>query len=69
MPSVVNEHNRDILALYGISLKKEHKAASIMRLKDAESDTRINRGLYEKLIQLTIQEITEPEQAVVMGGT
>ena len=56
MPSVVNEHNRDILALYGISLKKEHKAASIMRLKDAEADTRINRGLYEKLIQLTIQQ-------------
>ena len=50
MPSVVNEHNRDILALYGISLKKEHKAASIIRLKDAEADTRINRGLYEKLI-------------------
>ena len=50
MPSVVNGHNRDVLALYGISLKKEHKAASIIRLKDAESDTRISRGLYEKLI-------------------
>ena len=50
MPSVVNEHNRDALALYGISLKKEHKAASIIRLKDAETDIRINRGLYEKLI-------------------
>ena len=50
MPSVVNEHNRNILALYGISLKKEQKAAAIMRLKDAEADTRINKGLYEKLI-------------------
>lgn len=50
MPSVVNEHNRDVLALYGISLKRENKAASIIRLKDTESDTRINRGLYEKLI-------------------
>ena len=28
-----------------------------------------NSFAYEKLIQLTIQEITEPEQAVVMGGT
>lgn len=28
-----------------------------------------NTFAYEKLIQLTIQEITEPEQAVVMGGT
>ena len=45
MPSVVNEHNRDVLALYGISLKRENKAASIIRLKDTESDTRINRGL------------------------
>jgi Putative amidoligase enzyme. len=50
MPSVVNEHNRNILALYGISLKKEQKAAAIMRLKDAEADTRINHGLYEKLL-------------------
>jgi hypothetical protein len=50
MPSLVNEHNRNILALYGISLKKEQKVAAIMRLKDAEADTRINKGLYEKLI-------------------
>jgi hypothetical protein len=50
MPSLVNEHHKNILALYGISLKKEQKVAAIMRLKDAEADTRISKGLYEKLI-------------------
>ena len=50
MPSVVNEHNRNLLALYGISLKKELKVASVMQLKDSNTDVRLHKSLYEKLI-------------------
>ena len=50
MPSVVNEHNKNILSLYGIDLKKELKSSSIIKLYGNESDSKISRVLYEKLI-------------------
>ena len=50
MPSVINEHRKNLLAVYGISLKKELKSAAIMQLKDKSEDTRVNNTLYEKLV-------------------
>lgn len=50
MPSVINEHRKNLLAVYGISLKKELKSAAIMQLKDRSEDTRVNNTLYEKLV-------------------
>ena len=50
MPSVVSEHNKNLLSLYGINLKKELKTAAVMQLYERNDDTRISRVLYEKLI-------------------
>ena len=50
MPSVINERNRDLLALYGISLKKEQKSFALMQLKNCECDTRVSSTLYSALL-------------------
>ena len=50
MPSLISEHNRDLLALYGISLKKELKSNAVVQLKDSTNDSRMSKALYEKLI-------------------
>lgn len=50
MPSLVSEHNRDILALYGITLKKELKSSAVMQLKGYNEDSKMSRALYERFI-------------------
>lgn len=42
--------NRELLALYGIELKKETKTSSLIRLKNKQEDSRISKILYEKLL-------------------
>lgn len=46
----VNADNLNTLALYGISLKKELKAASILQLNGYNDDIRMSRQLYDKLL-------------------
>ena len=50
MPSVVNEHNKNLLSEYDIDLKKELKSASVVRFNGRDTDSRISMSLYEKLI-------------------
>lgn len=49
MPTI-NEAHAKSLALFGITLKNETKASTVMQLKDKSSDSRMSRVLYEKLI-------------------
>ena len=42
--------NKTLLALYGIELKKEHNNHVILRLKNKDTDSRMSRKLYNKLI-------------------
>ena len=42
--------NKALLALYGIELKKEHNNHVILRLKNKDTDSRMSRKLYDKLI-------------------
>ena len=42
--------NKTLLALYGIELKKEHNNHVILRLKNKDTDSRMSRKLYDKLI-------------------
>lgn len=42
--------NKTLLALYGIELKKEHDNHVILRLKNKDTDSRMSRKLYDKLI-------------------
>jgi hypothetical protein len=50
MPSIVNQANKDILACYGITLEKELKSHSVIKLKDSDNSIRINKNLYDKLL-------------------
>lgn len=50
MPQTVCKENADLLALYGIALKKELKASSVIQLKDKSDDLRISKVLYDKLL-------------------
>jgi len=47
---VINEAHAKSLALYGILLKNETKSSTVMKLLNKESDSRMSRTLYEKLI-------------------
>ena len=49
--------NKALLALYGIELKKECNSHVILRLKDKDTDSRMSRKLYDKLIS-AIREST-----------
>ena len=49
--------NKTLLALYGIELKKECNSHAILRLKDKDTDSRMSRKLYDKLIS-AIREST-----------
>lgn len=49
MPNL-NQENADLLALYGITLKKELKASAVLQLKNKDTDSKISRVLYDKLI-------------------
>ena len=49
--------NKALLALYGIELKKEHSSHVILRLKNKDTDSRMSRKLYDKLIS-AIREST-----------
>ena len=49
--------NKALLALYGIELKKECNSHAILRLKDKDTDSRMSRKLYDKLIS-AIREST-----------
>lgn len=42
--------NKALLALYGIELKRECSSHVILRLKDKDTDSRMSRKLYDKLI-------------------
>lgn len=46
----VNHDNANLLALYGILLKKENKASSVLQLKNMNEDTKISRSLYDCMI-------------------
>lgn len=50
--------NKALLALYGIELKRECSSHVILRLKDKDTDSRMSRKLYDKLIS-AIRESTE----------
>jgi hypothetical protein len=50
MTSSINIHNRDMLAMYGIILKKELKSSAVLQLKQSQDDIRISKPVYEKLI-------------------
>jgi hypothetical protein len=43
--------NSELLSLYGIELKKENKTSSTLRLLNKDSDSRISRGLYDRLLE------------------
>lgn len=58
MPSVINEQHKNLLALYGISLKKEYKCGAVMSLKDSGIDTKINSTLYSKLLSAIESHVT-----------
>lgn len=49
--------NKALLALYGIELKSECNSHAILRLKDKDTDSRMSRKLYDKLIS-AIKEST-----------
>lgn len=46
----VDEDNKKLLSKYNIELKKELKATSVIRLKDATEDSKMSRVLYNKLL-------------------
>lgn len=56
--------NKILLALYGIELKKEHSNHVILRLKNKDTDSRMSRKLYDKLISAirenTVHDIKLP---------
>lgn len=56
--------NKPLLALYGIELKKEHSNHVILRLKNKDTDSRMSRKLYDKLIsairESTVHDIKLP---------
>ena len=57
--------NKTLLALYGIELKKEHNNHVILRLKNKDTDSRMSRKLYDKLISAimrsTVHDIKLPK--------
>ena len=57
--------NKTLLALYGIELKKEHSNHVILRLKNKDTDSRMSRKLYDKLISAimrsTVHDIKLPK--------
>ena len=57
--------NKTLLALYGIELKKEHDNHVILRLKNKDTDSRMSRKLYDKLISAimrsTVHDIKLPK--------
>lgn len=57
--------NKTLLALYGIKLKKEHSNHVILRLKNKDTDSRMSRKLYDKLISAimrsTVHDIKLPK--------
>lgn len=56
--------NKALLALYGIELKSEYNSHAILRLKDKDTDSRMSRKLYDKLIsairESTVHDIKLP---------
>lgn len=60
--------NKTLLALYGIELKKEHSSHVILRLKNKDTDSRMSRKLYDKLISAimrsTVHDIKLPKITV-----
>lgn len=60
--------NKTLLALYGIELKKEHDNHVILRLKNKDTDSRMSRKLYDKLISAimrsTVHDIKLPKITV-----
>ena len=46
----VDHDNSSLLALYGISLKKENKASSVLQLKNMNEDIKMSRSLYDCMI-------------------
>lgn len=60
--------NKTLLALYGIELKKEHSNHVILRLKNKDTDSRMSRKLYDKLISAitrsTVHDIKLPKITV-----
>ena len=60
--------NKALLALYGIELKKEHNNHVILRLKNKNTDSRMSRKLYDKLISAimksTVHDIKLPKITV-----
>lgn len=46
----VDHDNASLLALYGISLKKENKASSVLQLKSMNEDIKMSRSLYDCMI-------------------
>lgn len=56
--------NKALLALYGIELKSECNSHAILRLKDKDTDSRMSRKLYDKLIsairESTVHDIKLP---------
>lgn len=56
--------NKALLALYGIELKRECNSHVILRLKDKDTDSRMSRKLYDKLIsairESTVHDIKLP---------
>lgn len=57
--------NKALLALYGIELKKECSGHAILRLKNKDTDSRMSRKLYDKLISAirenTVHDIKLPK--------
>lgn len=47
----VSQENASLLALYGITLKKELKSSVTLQLKDHDEDSKMSKSLYEKLIE------------------
>lgn len=60
--------NKTLLALYGIDLKKEQSNHVILRLKNKDTDSRMSRKLYDKLISAitrsTVHDIKLPKITV-----
>lgn len=60
--------NKALLALYGIELKKECNSHAILRLKNKDTDSRMSRKLYDKLISAitrsTVHDIKLPKITV-----
>ena len=49
MPTVCQE-NANRLALYGITLKKELKASTVLQLKNKTTESRLSKQLYDLLL-------------------